>query len=86
MGAMDAALIHMRTPPGPEKQDYCYDKTKAGSKCGFVLQFIVDHRLLFRAIHLDAPGAGTRIQIFQVGLIYSVYGKKVLFLVIYTFM
>ncbi|XP_071530141.1 uncharacterized protein [Panulirus ornatus] len=65
MGAMDAALIHMRTPPGPEKQDYCYDKTKAGSKCGFVLQFIADHRLLFRAIHLDAPGAGTRIQIFQ---------------------
>ncbi|KAK8735218.1 hypothetical protein OTU49_005566 [Cherax quadricarinatus] len=65
MGAMDAVLIHMRTPPGPEKQDYCYDKSKAGFKCAFVLQFIVDHRLIFRDIHLDAPGAGTRIQIFQ---------------------
>ncbi|XP_045592197.2 uncharacterized protein [Procambarus clarkii] len=65
MGAMDAALIHMRTPAGSEKQDYCYDKCKAGSKCAFVLQFIVDHRLIFRDIHLDAPSAGTRIQIFQ---------------------
>ncbi|XP_042205525.1 protein ANTAGONIST OF LIKE HETEROCHROMATIN PROTEIN 1-like isoform X2 [Homarus americanus] len=65
MGAMDAALIHMRTPPGPEKQDYCYDKSKAGFKCAFVLQFIVDQRLIFRDIHLDAPSAGPRIQIFQ---------------------
>ncbi|KAG7155585.1 hypothetical protein Hamer_G015949, partial [Homarus americanus] len=76
MGAMDAALIHMRTPPGPEKQDYCYDKSKAGFKCAFVLQFIVDQRLIFRDIHLDAPSAGPRIQIFQVSYIrvqYSIY-------------
>ncbi|XP_053645091.1 uncharacterized protein [Cherax quadricarinatus] len=64
-GAMDAALIHMRTPLSQEEQQYCYTKTASGSKCAFVMQFIVDHRLHFRDIHLDAPSTGTRSQVFQ---------------------
>lgn len=62
---MDAALVHMRTPLSQE-EEFCYAKTASGSKCAFVLQFIVDQRLLFRDIHLDAPATGTRIQVFQV--------------------
>ncbi|XP_042212091.1 protein ANTAGONIST OF LIKE HETEROCHROMATIN PROTEIN 1-like isoform X2 [Homarus americanus] len=64
-GAMDAALVQMQTPLSNEEQDYCYNNTPSGSKCAFVLQFIVDHRLHFRDIHLDAPTTGTRIQVFQ---------------------
>ncbi|XP_071530020.1 uncharacterized protein [Panulirus ornatus] len=64
-GAMDAALIHMQTPLDQDEQEYCYTKAALGSKCAFVLQFIVDHRLLFRDIHLNAPCTGTRIQVFQ---------------------
>ncbi|XP_042879633.1 uncharacterized protein LOC122258024 [Penaeus japonicus] len=64
-GAMDAALIHMKTPSGADKQEYTYVKEGTSCKCAFVLQFVVDHRLLFRDIHLDSPATGTRVQVFQ---------------------
>nr|XP_045597436.1 uncharacterized protein LOC123757639 isoform X2 [Procambarus clarkii] len=51
-GAIDASLIHLISPV-------------VDDNCAFVLQFIVDHRLVFRDIHLDSPKTGTRIQIFQ---------------------
>lgn len=66
-GAMDAALIHMKIPTGADKQEYTYVKEGISCKCAFVLQFIVDHRLLFRDIHVDSPATGTRVQVFQVG-------------------
>lgn len=69
-GAMDAALIHMKTPAGADKQEYTYVKEGISCKCAFVLQFIVDHRLLFRDIHVDSPATGTRVQVFQVGQIF----------------
>lgn len=65
-GAMDAALIHMMAPAGDDRLNYAYVTTEEESKYGFVLQFVVDHRLMFRDIHLDAPKTGTRFQVFQV--------------------
>ncbi|XP_027238369.2 uncharacterized protein [Penaeus vannamei] len=64
-GALDAALIHMMAPAGDDRLNYAYITTEEESKYGFVLQFIVDHRLVFRDIHLDAPKTGTRFQVFQ---------------------
>lgn len=64
-GAMDASLIHMTLPLVDDACKYVYANGETGTKCAFVLQFIVDHRLVFRDIHLDSPKTGTRIQIFQ---------------------
>ncbi|XP_071530041.1 uncharacterized protein [Panulirus ornatus] len=64
-GAMDASLIHMMPPAGTDKYNYAYVNEEADTRCAFVLQFIIDHRLIFRDIHLDSPKTGTRIQVFQ---------------------
>ncbi|XP_042212411.1 uncharacterized protein LOC121859559 isoform X1 [Homarus americanus] len=64
-GAMDASLIHMTPPVGNDKYNYALTIGDSETNCAFVLQFIVDHRLVFRDIHLDSPKTGTRIQVFQ---------------------
>lgn len=72
MDLEESGLVRTRDKNGKERAEEGSREEVGRAKCALVLQFVADHKLTFRDIHLDAPKTGTRMQVFQV----SCYGHK----------
>lgn len=66
MDLEERELVRTRDKKGKARAKEGSFEELGHAKCALVLQFVADHKLIFRDIHLDAPKTGTRMQVFQV--------------------